>query len=113
MPMSGNRSNSGFYNFLLKNTSAAHRRDDAHPLPSQMPFLWQIYIDNVDPFMKILHVPTMTKVIRDLRGSYETLGSSMQALVLVISLAAIMSLENEEVRLLAQGVPRLLTDPLA
>ena len=48
--------------------------------------------------MKILHVPTMTKVIRDLRGSYESLGSSMQALVLVISLVAIMSLENEEVR---------------
>ena len=104
MPVSGNRSNSGFYNFLLRNTSAAHQRDDIHPLPSQMPFLWQIYTDNVDPFMKVLHGPTMTKVIRDLRGSYESLGSSMQALVLVISLAAIMSLENEEVRVPAQGV---------
>ena len=78
-----------------------------------MPFLWQIYIDNVDPFMKILHVPTMTKVVRELRGSYESLGSSMQALVLVVSLAAIMSLENEEVRVPAQGVQWLLTDPLA
>ena len=97
-PMSGNRRRNGFYNFLLSNTSAAHQRDDLHPLPSQMPFLWQIYLDKVDPFMKILHVPTMTKTIRDLRGSYESLGSSMQALVLVISLVAIMSLENEQVR---------------
>lgn len=70
-----------------------------------MPFLWQIYIDNIDPFMKILHVPTMTKVIRDLRGSYESLGSSMQALVQVVSLAAMMSLENEEV-----SVPNLRCD---
>ena len=98
MPMSGNRRHSGFYNFLLKNTSAAHRRDDLRPLPSQMPFLWQIYVDNVDPFIKVLHVPTMTKVIRDLRGSYESLSSSMQALVQVVSLVAILSLENEEVR---------------
>ena len=54
-------------------------------------------MNNVDPFMKVLHVPTMTKVIRELRGSYHSLSPSMQALVLVISLAAIMSLEDEEV----------------
>ncbi len=62
-----------------------------------MLFLWQIYIDRVDPFMKVLHVPTMTKVIRELRGNHYSLSPSMQALVLVISLAAIMSLEDEEV----------------
>ncbi|KAK9312808.1 transcription factor domain protein [Lipomyces starkeyi] len=97
MSMSGNRRHNGYYNFLLRNTSAANQRADLHPLPSQMLFLWQIYIDKVDPFMKVLHVPTMTKVIRELRGSYHSLGPNMQALLLVISLAAIMSLEDEEV----------------
>lgn len=63
-----------------------------------MLFLWQIYMDKVDPFMKILHVPTMTKVIRELRGSYASLDSGMLALVLAISFAAVMSLEGEEVR---------------
>ena len=63
-----------------------------------MLFLWHIYVDNVDPFMKILHVPSMTKVIRELRGSYGSLDSSMQALVLAVSFAAVMSLESEEVR---------------
>lgn len=63
-----------------------------------MLFLWQIYMNKVDPFMKILHVPTMTKVIRKLRGSYESLDSSMHALVLAISFAAVMSLESEGVR---------------
>ena len=63
-----------------------------------MLFLWQIYMDRVDPFMKILHVPSMTKIIRELRGSYESLDSGMQALVLAISFAAVMSLESEEVR---------------
>ena len=95
--VSDNRRHNGYYNFLLRNTSAAHQREDLYPLPSQMLFLWQIYTDNVDPFMKVLHVPTMTKVIRELRGSYHSLGPSMRALVLVISLAAIMSLDDEEV----------------
>jgi hypothetical protein len=97
MSMSGNRRHSGYYNFLLRNTSAAHQREDLHPLPSQMLFLWQTYVDNVDPFMKVLHVPTMTKIIRELRGSYHSLRPSIHALVLVISLAAIMSLDPEEV----------------
>lgn len=62
-----------------------------------MLFLWQIYVDSVDPFMKILHVPTMGKVFRELRGKHHTLGPSMHALVHAISLAAVMSLEDEEV----------------
>jgi len=57
-------------------------------------------MDNIDPFMKVLHVPTMTKVIRELKGSYKSLGCNMQALVLAISFAAITSLGNEEVRIL-------------
>ncbi len=95
--MSDTRRHNSYYSFLLRNTFAAHQREDLYPLPLQMLFLWQIYMDNIDPFMKVLHVPTMTKVIRELRGNYDSLGPSMQALVLVISLAAIMSLEDEEV----------------
>jgi hypothetical protein len=95
--MSSSSPHTGYYNFLLRTTSAVHQRGDIHPLPSQMLFLWQIYLDNIDSFIKILHVPSMTKIIREIRGSYNSLGSSMQALVLAISLAAIMSLEDDEV----------------
>jgi hypothetical protein len=98
--MSDASPHTGYYNFLLRNSSLARQEKDVYPLPSQLLFLWQIYLENVDPFIKILHGPTMTKVIRQIRTSYESLGSSMQALVLAISLAAIMSLENEEVSLL-------------
>lgn len=87
----------GFYNFLLKNTSLAHHQEDLYPLPSQALFLWQIYVDNVDPFVKILHVPTTTKVFRELKGSFHSLGANTLALVLVISLASVVSLEDEEV----------------
>jgi len=47
--------------------------------------------------MKVLHVPTITKVIRELRGSYDGLTYGMQAIVMAMSLAAIMSLDEKEV----------------
>lgn len=53
-------------------------------------------MDNVDPFMKVLHVPIMTKVIRELRDNHHSLSLSMQAFVLVNFLAVMMSLEDEE-----------------
>ena len=92
-----NARHNGYYNFLLRKTSAAQPHEDLHPLPSQMLFLWQIFMENVDPFMKILHVPSMTKVIRELRGSLSSLNPSMQALVMAIFLAAVMSLDDKEV----------------
>ena len=99
--ISRNQRHTGYYNFLLRSVSAAPQQEDLHPLPSQMLFLWQIYTENIDPFIKILHVPTTTKIIHELRGRYYSLDLSMQALLLVIALAAIMSLEGEEVRQLS------------
>lgn len=94
---SSDRQHNGYYNFLLRHTSAVQQQESLYPLPSQMLFLWQTYVHNVDPFMKILHVPSVTKVIRELRGSYDCLDLSMRALMLAIALAAIMSLEDAEV----------------
>ena len=47
--------------------------------------------------MKVLHVPTMKDVICEIRGSYDALEENMQALLLAISFAAIMSLSEFEV----------------
>ena len=96
---SGDMAYTGYYDYLLHNSAAAsaHNQEDMRPLPSQMLFLWQTYIENVDPFIKVLHVPTMGTAIRSLKGKYNSLSFSMQALVLAVSLAAIMSLEDDEV----------------
>lgn len=39
------------------------------PLPSQVPFIWQVFVQRVDPSVKVLHIPTMTKVIQDCKGT--------------------------------------------
>ncbi len=83
---------------MLRNAFNSPQQENLYPLPSQMLFLWQTYVDNVDPFTKVLHVPTLTKTIRELRGSYESLDASRRAVVLGVAFAAIMSLGVEEVR---------------
>lgn len=68
-----------------------------HPLPSQMPFIWQVYVENVDPLVKILHKPTMEKLIRDMRVSLDVLTPGTEALMFSIYYAAITSMEADEV----------------
>ncbi|KAI0425366.1 fungal-specific transcription factor domain-containing protein [Xylaria sp. FL1042] len=68
-----------------------------HPLPSQMLFYWQVYMDNVDPIIKLLHVPTTTKIVKELRSDMSTITPGVEALMFAIYLAAITSMEHDEV----------------
>lgn len=71
-----------------------------HPLASQIPFLWQVYQENVEPLVKILHVPTTDKLIRATRKSMDDLSAPNEALLFSIYYAAVTSLEDDEVRFL-------------
>ncbi|KZL80568.1 fungal specific transcription factor domain-containing protein [Colletotrichum incanum] len=68
-----------------------------HPLPSQIPFMWQVYQENVEPLLKILHIPTMEKLIRNMRRNIDELTPGNEALLFSIYYAAITSMEDEEV----------------
>ncbi len=63
-----------------------------------MSLLWRVYVENVDPFIKILHVPTITEAIRVSEGHFDTLSPGMRALLFSISLAAVVSLGDTDVR---------------
>lgn len=68
-----------------------------HPLPSQIPFIWQVFIENVDPLIKLLHIPTMNSIIRKIRSDMDSISPGLEALMFAIYYAAIASLEEEEV----------------
>lgn len=83
--------------FVLGYRSADVDLRPLHPLPSQIPFMWQVYQENVDPILKILHVPTTSKLIREVRNNLDSLTPSTEALMFSIYYAAITSLDEEEV----------------
>lgn len=83
--------------FVLGYRSADVDLKPLHPLPSQIPFIWQVYQENVDPILKIIHVPTMSKTIKELRHNLDSLTPSTEALMFSIYYASITSLDEDEV----------------
>lgn len=62
-----------------------------------MLFIWQTFERNVDPFIKILHGSTMRSLIAGLGGSISTLPAEEEVLLMAVSLAAVVSLDDTDV----------------
>lgn len=85
--------------FVFGSAEFAKALDGLNPMPSQMLFIWQTYVENVDPIIKVLHIPTVEKIIKGLKGNFSSCGSATEALLFAISLAAITSMDDETVSL--------------
>lgn len=85
--------------FVFKHnlTSATPDLREFHPLPSQIPFLLDVFSENVNSVAQSVHMPTITQTIRELRGDMSRLSPANEALVFSIYYAAITSMENDDV----------------
>ncbi|KAG8672662.1 hypothetical protein FPOAC1_005938 [Fusarium poae] len=70
---------------------------DFNPLPSQIPFLLDIFEENINIIIYIVHMPTIRKMVRSSRGSTPRIDIKNQALLFSIYYAAITSMEDDEV----------------
>lgn len=68
-----------------------------HPLPSQIPYYWQLFLENVHPLVMILHPPTMNTIIREAQNDPKSLSKSTEALMFSIYFATITSMNTAEV----------------
>lgn len=84
------------HSFIFGYRSADVNLDKCRPLPSHIPFLWSVYQENVEPLIKVLHIPSMEPIFREARKNHEQLSPGNEALVWAIYYAAITSLEPEE-----------------
>jgi hypothetical protein len=83
--------------FIMGYNSSDVNLKALHPLPSQIPFYWQTFLDNVQPLAMILHAPTMSKVIKQVQTNLDSLSKSTEALMFSIYFATITSMYAEEV----------------
>ncbi|CAM1504969.1 Fc.00g106060.m01.CDS01 [Cosmosporella sp. VM-42] len=65
--------------------------------PSLAIFLWSVYKQNVEPLIKVLHVPNTEELLNDTRTNIEKLLPETRALVFAIYFAAIKSLDDYDV----------------
>ncbi|KAF2760777.1 hypothetical protein EJ05DRAFT_242344 [Pseudovirgaria hyperparasitica] len=77
---------------------------ELHPLPSQIPYLLDIFQENVNSISGLIHCPTVAKMLRD---SQKTgLSPSDESLAFSIYYAVVVSMEEEDV-LSNFGVPKI------
>ncbi|KAK3306587.1 fungal-specific transcription factor domain-containing protein [Chaetomium strumarium] len=71
---------------------------NAHPAGIQILQLWQIYISNVNPLLKVTHAPTLQAQIISASANPARIPKPLEALMFSIYFAAITSLTEEEVQ---------------
>ncbi|ORY58142.1 uncharacterized protein BCR38DRAFT_448211 [Pseudomassariella vexata] len=66
-----------------------------HPNPVQIFRLWQIYIDNVNPMLKVTHSPTLQSRIIEAASNVRNVDPNLQALMFSIYCMAILSMMDD------------------
>jgi len=69
-----------------------------HPEQIQIFRLWQIYLDNVNPLLKVTHTPTLQARIIDAASNITSIKPALAALMFGIYCVSILSLGEDECR---------------
>ncbi|KAF2135709.1 uncharacterized protein K452DRAFT_165518 [Aplosporella prunicola CBS 121167] len=71
-----------------------------HPNQAQIFRLWQIYLENVDPLLKVTHTPTLQPLIINAASNVADISPTMEAVMLSIYCVAILSLKEDKCQIL-------------
>jgi hypothetical protein len=58
--------------------------------------LWQIFLENFNPLVKLLHYPSAQQTISAAMSDYTKLDATTEAFVLSVSLCAVTTMSNQE-----------------
>lgn len=67
-----------------------------HPEQAQIFRLWQTYLENVDPLLKVTHTPTLQSRIVDAVSDIEDINPTSEALIFSIYCIAVVSLADDD-----------------
>jgi len=81
---------------LLFPATAAESLKDTHPSPVHIFRLWQTYLDNVDPLVKLFHAPTVQHRILEASSDLANISKGIEALMFGIYALAVTSLADED-----------------
>lgn len=70
--------------------------DSRHPPPRIIFFMWQNYLDRVDPVLKIIHVPTVQRDIMKFARDKTQLDPSRHILFFAIYYTSVLTMSAEE-----------------
>jgi hypothetical protein len=69
-----------------------------HPEPAQIFRLWHIYLENVNPLLKVTHTPSLQGRIVEAASNLTNISPTLEALMFSIYCTAILSLVADDVQ---------------
>ena len=88
-PGSGSSASANQQGFIFSFSSTILSLRDFHPPPEHIPIYWSIFKSNVDPVLKLLHVPTTEVTVLQAAQDLDHVSKPMEALLFSIYFASI------------------------
>lgn len=67
-----------------------------HPTPAQIFWLWQMFLDNINTLVKVVHAPFVQPWVLEAMSDLDKMTPAQEALLFSIYLAALLSVQEEE-----------------
>ncbi|AEO57280.1 hypothetical protein MYCTH_2303243 [Thermothelomyces thermophilus ATCC 42464] len=93
---------------LLGSPASTTPLTSLHPDQATIFRLWQVYLDNVNPLLKVTHTPSLQPRIIDAMGDLANISAPLEALLFAIYCTSIMSLSEDQCRTLFGSARRNL-----
>ncbi len=81
---------------LFFDTSTMENFKALHPSPVHIFRLWQTFLDNVNPLIKIFHAPTVQQKVLDATVDLDSMPKNIEALMFGIYCAATISMNDQD-----------------
>lgn len=82
--------------FIFGYSSAKVNLRQLHPTPSQTFILWEVFKENVDPVVRILHRPTARIILMNAASNLDRVSKPAEALLFSIYFGAVVSLSEDQ-----------------
>lgn len=77
-----------------------------HPQPVESFKLWQAYLDNINPLVKLFHAPSVQQIISEANGNLDEVPRNVEALLFAIYCIVVESLSDGEC-IIITGQPKI------
>ncbi|KAF2703731.1 hypothetical protein K504DRAFT_391558 [Pleomassaria siparia CBS 279.74] len=81
---------------MFGSTKPAATLRPLHPQPVQIFKLWQTYLSNINPIVKVFHTPTIQQILLEASGNLDDIPSNVEALLFAIYCISLSSLDETE-----------------
>lgn len=97
-PGSGSSASANHQGFIFSFSSTILSLRNFHPRVAQIPTYWSIYKSNIDPVIKLFHIPFHEKMISQASQDLDHLSKPLEVFMFAIYYAAVTSLSAEDCR---------------